>query len=120
VVNQEDEDHLFVATCVLSKVSRKFWLIDSDCTNHKTYEKILFNELKPTKIFIIRIGNGDKVLVEGKGTVVIKTSLGNKVVSDVLYVPDIDQNMLSIYQLVEKGYKVSFEDKYCFINDGAG
>ena len=28
--------------------------------------------------------------------------------------------MLSIYQLVEKGYKVSFEDKYCFITDGAG
>jgi len=64
--------------------------------------------------------NGDKIRVEGKGTVFIKIGSGKKAVSNVLYVPDIDQNMLRIHQLVEKRYKVSFEDKYCFINDGAG
>ncbi|PHT75806.1 hypothetical protein T459_19328 [Capsicum annuum] len=120
VVNEEEEDHLFVATCISSKVSTNFWLIDSGCTNHMTYNKSLFKELKPIEISKVRIKNGDQILVEGKGTVVIKTSLGNKAISDVLYVPDIDQNLLSICQLVEKGYKVSFEDKHCFINDGAG
>ncbi|XP_055811785.1 uncharacterized protein LOC129881690 [Solanum dulcamara] len=120
VVNEEEEDHLFVATCISSKVSTNFWLIDSGCTNHMTYDKSLFEEIKPTEIFKVRIENGDQILVEGKGTVVIKTSSGNKKISDVLYVPDIDQNLLSICQLIEKGYKVSFEDKHCFIIDGVG
>lgn len=30
---------------------------------------------------------------------------------------DIDQNMLSVGQLIEKGFKVIFEDEYCFIKD---
>ncbi|XP_047258281.1 uncharacterized protein LOC124890495 isoform X1 [Capsicum annuum] len=94
VVNEEEEDQLFVATC--------------------------FSKLKPTEIAKVRIGNGDQILVEGKGIVFIKTSSGNKTISDVLYVPDIDQSLLSFCQLVEKGYKLSFEDKHCFINDGAG
>ncbi|KAF3634576.1 putative LRR receptor-like serine/threonine-protein kinase [Capsicum annuum] len=120
VVNEEEEDHLFVATDISSKVSTNFWLIDSGCTNHMTYNKSLFKELKPTEISKVRIESGDQILVEGKGTVIIKISLGNKTISDVLYVPDIDKNLLSICQLIEKEYKVSFENKHCFINDGAG
>ncbi|XP_059310118.1 uncharacterized protein LOC132061292 [Lycium ferocissimum] len=120
VADEEEEDHLFVATCISSKVSTNSWLIDSGCTNHMTYDKSLFKELKPTEISKVWIGNGDQILVEGKGAVVIKTSSGSKTISDVLYVPNIDQNLLSICQLVEKGFKVSFEDKHCFINDVAG
>ncbi|XP_060200506.1 uncharacterized protein LOC132628757 [Lycium barbarum] len=118
-VADEEEDHLFVSTCISSKVSTNSWLIDSGCTNHMTYDKSLFKELKSTEISKVRIGNGDQILVEGKGTVVIKTSSGNKTILDVLYVQNIDQNLLSICQLIEKGFKVSFDDKHCFINDVA-
>ncbi|XP_059310030.1 uncharacterized protein LOC132061192 [Lycium ferocissimum] len=120
VADEEEDHHLFVAMCISSKVSINSWLIDSGCTNHMTYDKSLFKELKPTEISKVRIGNGDQILIEGKGTVVIKTSSGNKTISDVLYVPNIDQNLLSICQLVEKRFKVSFEDKHCFINDVTG
>jgi len=34
---------------------------------------------------------------------------------DVLYVAEIDQNLLSVGQLVEKGFKVIFENKHCLI-----
>ncbi|XP_016576604.2 uncharacterized protein LOC107874288 [Capsicum annuum] len=121
VVNEEEEkNHPFVATCISSKISANFWLIVSGCTNHMAYNKSFFKELKLTEISKVRIRNSDQILVEGKGTVVIKTNSSNKAISDVLYVPDIDQNLLSICQLVEKIYKVSSEDKHCFINDGAG
>jgi len=33
---------------------------------------------------------------KGKGTIVISTSSGIKTILDVLYVPDIDQNLLSV------------------------
>ena len=34
-------------------------------------------------------------------------------ITDVLYVPEIDQNLPSVGQLVEKGFKVHFENKTC-------
>ena len=37
-----------------------------------------------------------------------------------LFVPNIDQNLLSVRQLVEKGFKVYFEDKNCIIKDVEG
>ena len=37
-----------------------------------------------------------------------------------MYVPEIDQNLLSVGQLVEKGFKVTFEEGKCFIFDYGG
>jgi len=85
-----------------------------------TYDRNLFKEFTFMGNKKVRIGNGDYILAKGKGTVAIPTNSGTKKISDVLYVPDIDQNLLSVGQLMEKGFKVSFEDKYCFIYDATG
>ncbi|KAL4383409.1 hypothetical protein GQ457_15G013910 [Hibiscus cannabinus] len=55
--------------------------------------------------------------VKGKGTVAIASCSGTKFISDVLYVPDIDQNLLSVGQLVENGFKVKFMEKTCVIEN---
>ncbi|XP_070018827.1 uncharacterized protein [Nicotiana sylvestris] len=119
VVNEEEEDHLFMAT-ILSIKKSDFWLIDSGCTNHMTYDKNLFKEFTSMGNKKVRIGNGDYILTKGKGIVAIPTKSGTKKSSDVLYVPDIDQNLLSVGQLMKKEFKVSFEDKHCFIYDATG
>jgi len=49
--------------------------------------------------------------------VAIKGNTGLKLIYEVLYVPEINQNLLSVGQLLEKGYKVLFEDKFCLITD---
>jgi hypothetical protein len=36
---------------------------------------------------------------------------GLKLIYDVLYVPEINQNMVSITQLLDKGYRVLFKGK---------
>lgn len=38
-----------------------------------------------------------------------------KYINDVLYVPDMNQNLLSVGQLIEKELTVIFEDKWCWI-----
>jgi hypothetical protein len=53
--------------------------------------------------------------VKGKGTVAIEGHTGLKLISNVLYVSEINQNLLSVGQLLEKGYKVLFEDNHCLI-----
>lgn len=118
--DQEEEDHLFVATCFSSFESSEDWLIDSGCTNHMTHNKDLFRELSNASSSKVRVGNGKYIAVRGKGTIAISTYSGTKFISDVLYVPEIDQNLLSVGQLIEKGYIVLFENKTCLIKDVDG
>jgi hypothetical protein len=49
--------------------------------------------------------------------VAIKGNTSLKLISDVLYVPEINQNLWSVGQFLEKGYKVLFEEKFCLITD---
>ena len=92
-VDQEEEDYLFVATCFTS---------DSGCSNYMTYKKSLFKEWCEITTSMVRVGDGKHIVVKGKGTIVIRTCHGTKLITDVLYVLDIDQNLLSVGQLVEK------------------
>ncbi|KAA3461911.1 Retrovirus-related Pol polyprotein from transposon TNT 1-94 [Gossypium australe] len=63
---------------------------------------------------------------EGKGTAAIASCLGPKLITDVIYVPDIDQNsdidqnLLSVGKFIEKGFKVIFMEKKCVIEDVTG
>ena len=77
---------------------------------YKPYDidRTLFKDFQSTEISKVRIGNGDYISAKGKGTIAIATNSGTKTISDVLYVPDIDQNLLSVGQLIEKGFKVTF------------
>jgi hypothetical protein len=85
-----------------------------------TNNQDLFKELDRTTISKVKIGNGDYIDVKGKGIVVLNSLSGLKYISDVLYVPDIDQNLLSVGQLMEKGFKLRFEDQWCLIKDNLG
>ena len=85
-----------------------------------TYDQGLFKELEKTIVSKVRIGNGEYISVRGKGTVAIESLSSLKLILDVLFVPNIDQNLLSVGQLLEKGFKVLFEDKFCMIKDANG
>ncbi|KAG8492422.1 hypothetical protein CXB51_009695 [Gossypium anomalum] len=68
----------------------------------------------------VKIGNGQLIKAEGKGDVQICTATGGKIIKDVLLVPEIDRNLLSISQLLEKGYSVLFKGQECQITDPNG
>ncbi|RVW51465.1 Retrovirus-related Pol polyprotein from transposon RE2 [Vitis vinifera] len=74
-------------------------------------------ELDKTTVSKVRIGNGEYISTRGKGTVAIESLSGLKLIPDVLFVPNIDQNLLSVGQVLEKGFKVLFEDKFYMIKD---
>ena len=71
----------------------------------------MFKKLERPVIFKVKIENGDYIAVKGKGFVAINSLSGLKYISDVLYMPNIDHNLLSVRQLMKKGFKVIFEDK---------
>nr|GME20472.1 Retrovirus-related Pol polyprotein from transposon TNT 1-94 [Ipomoea batatas] len=119
VVSEQEEEQMFVTSCFTSRSSSSSycWLLDSGCTNHMTGDEELFRELERSQVSNVRIGNGDCIPVKGKGTVPIESCTGTKLISGVLYVPDIDQNLLSVGHLVERGFKVIFENKLGIIKD---
>ncbi|PHU10389.1 hypothetical protein BC332_22249 [Capsicum chinense] len=96
IVDEQEEDQLFVASCLTNSVSSESWLIDSGCTNHMTCDKYLFKDLSPTKVTKVRIDHGGYIPAKRIGTITIETQSGTKIISDVLYVPDLDQNLLSV------------------------
>ena len=106
---------MFVATCFTSMNSISCWLIDSGCSNHMTHNMSMFREWCEITSSKVRVGDGKRIVVKGKGTIAIPTCHGTKLITDVLYVPNIDQNLLSVGQLVEKLYKVLFKNNYCLI-----
>ena len=60
-----------------------------------TNDQELFKELDKTIISKVKIGNGEFISVKGKGIVAIESLTCLKYIINVLYVPDIDQNLLS-------------------------
>ena len=85
-----------------------------------THKKSLFKEWCEITTSKVRVGNGKHIAVKGKGTIAIPTCHCTKLITDVLYVPNIDQNLLSVGQLVEKGYKVLFNNSSCLIKNPNG
>lgn len=66
-----------------------------------TYNEELFKELDRLNVSKVKIDNGEHIDVEGK-VVAIESCRGTKLITGVLYVPEIDQNLLSVGQLMEK------------------
>ena len=116
------EEQVLVATCLAgsSRNHRSEWLIDSGCTHHMVHDRSLFKSLDLNYSGRVRIGNGEYLKVKGKGSVTVRTPTGTKTINDVLYVPDIDVNLVSVGQLIEKKYRIEFKDNLCIIYEPAG
>ncbi|XP_074364151.1 uncharacterized protein LOC141704899 [Apium graveolens] len=119
-VSEEKEDGyaVFYANCQVTKEkSRTTWLLDSGCSNHMTGDITIFTKIDKSITAEVKMGNGILVQARGKSTICIQTKDGIRYINDVLLIPDLDQNLLSVGQLIENGYAAYFEDDTCTIYD---
>ncbi|PKU68853.1 hypothetical protein MA16_Dca010597 [Dendrobium catenatum] len=78
--------------------------------------KPLFKEIDMSKKSEVRFGDNNVVQVEGKGSIIVGTNDGKvKLLHDILYIPKLTHNLLSIGPLIDSGYKVEFDEKACKI-----
>lgn len=99
--------------------SDKDWYIDSGETSHMTNNKD-FLTIFESKEENIKTANGEltKVYGFGSGTITCITDKGQRqriTITDAMYVPDLDSNLLSVSKLTQKGFEVSFNEKSCKI-----
>lgn len=105
-IADQEQEQLFVATSYTSKSSSESWLIDSGCTNHMTSDEKLFRELDRSLKSRVRIENGEYLPATGKGTIAIESFTGTKLISEVLFVLELDQSLLDLdsYSKMDSNY----------------
>ena len=65
----------------------------------------------------VKMGSRDLVQATGKGTLVVKTQHGKRYIQEVLLVPGLDENLLSVGQMMEHGYYILFGGNKAVIFD---
>ncbi|CAN1243593.1 hypothetical protein LINPERPRIM_LOCUS5737 [Linum perenne] len=89
------------------------WFLDSACFNHMTGDKSVFSEYKSVDNVSIEVASGQKLLAAGVGT----AHACDLILPNTLHVPKLVLNLVSVGQLTDNGYKVSFDPSGCMIQD---
>lgn len=114
----EDRSHLFILQSEISQSKIKdAWYADSGATDHMSFQKEWFKNFVPLlkKTCQVRIGDGRKLSVKGTGDIEVQVTNSRRsspiyIIKDVLFVPDLGRNFISVSRSTEKGMKVIFEE----------
>ncbi|XP_023642101.1 uncharacterized protein LOC111831584 [Capsella rubella] len=92
------------------------WILSSGTTNHMTPYVKFFTTLDRTHRGRVLLGDGSIIMAEGRGDVKIMTKEGKKkTIKNVLFVPDMDRNVLSLGQLGQLGYMMMINGNKCIL-----
>ncbi|MCO5548434.1 hypothetical protein L7F22_001890 [Adiantum nelumboides] len=95
------------------------WYFDSGASRHITSRKDLFSSLDAAPAGKkVTCANNASYPIKGVGKILITISNGSDLcLPDVLYVPGIKKNLLSVSSLAKNGLRVIFEDDRCIVRD---
>lgn len=95
------------------------WFIDSGASMHMTSRKDWMYNVTEPSVKNITVANREPLAVKGVGCVDIHVSQDKVIkVNNVLYVPGLAANLLSVSTIVKNGHKVNFNNKGCEIQNG--
>ena len=116
---EEDEDvMMLMVTQNEENLRENQWYLDTGCSTHMTGKKKWLINLDESKKSTMNFADDSKLVSQGIGKVMIERRDGKQsLITDVLYVPSMKSNLLSLGQLLEKGYKMIMENKMLIIMD---
>jgi hypothetical protein len=102
---------------------KNVWILDSGATNHNCCDKDMFEILKKYSS-TVKVGDGRKLQVKGFGQIecdIITNDNKKKLnITEVLFVPDLSTNLISIGILSKKGFEITFKEDKCIIKRNNG
>ncbi|XP_022868632.1 uncharacterized protein LOC111388180 [Olea europaea var. sylvestris] len=117
LIRLSGQEKCLVANVALKAQNSSMWYLDSACSRHMCGNKSLFTTLDECNGGMVTFGDGGSAPILGKGTVQM---LGLPVISNVLYVEGLKSNLLSISQICDDDFEVSFVQKRCTVYDSSG
>ena len=98
---------------------RNSWILDSSATHHMTGNLDILHHLSPNSTFDnILAANGQSLSVKKIGNITITPFDSAPLhLSNVLYIPDLCANLISVGQLVKQNCLVSFSASGCIIQN---
>lgn len=111
MVGQNEDDYLFM----ISPKRSTNWVVDSGATCHIANDKKAFVTLNKIEHHLT-VADGRQVHVKGKGTCRIElvNENGDKktaLITDVLYIPEIEGNLLSVKKMIDKKLRGTFQEE---------
>ena len=93
------------------------WYLDSGASFHMTGDKELFSDLEEKDLQMhIEIGDDGWYSAMGIGTITFEGESGKPfLLKDVMHVPGLKKNLVSVAMLEDKGYDVVFSDGKDFL-----
>ena len=82
-----------------------------------TRNKKVFVDLDESIISDVQTGDDKRISVKGKGDILVQTKKRAKLISSVFYVSGLKHNLLSVGQLLLRGFHVHFNKDMCEIKD---
>lgn len=125
--HDSDSDSESVGLMVSHALSSSFderinsWIVDSGATCHMCLDKKQFVDFKSLEpLQEVTLGDGYSVKATGRGVVRLKMTLFDGTtkdckLNDVLYVPQLSYNLLSVSKVTQFGKKVKFTENRCYI-----
>ncbi|KAK2578839.1 hypothetical protein KPH14_012194 [Odynerus spinipes] len=118
--NQVVENNNFCFSLQPNINDKKAWYIDSGATSQMTSDKEFFDNLCMNVKDNVTLADGKVIEIQGTGSGTIKCiTKDNKerviTVTNVLYVPDLYGNLLSVKRISDNGFKMEFIGNECNI-----
>ncbi|PHT31959.1 hypothetical protein CQW23_28296 [Capsicum baccatum] len=115
-VESNETKTLLMSINTEEKPMQDVWYLDTGCSNHMSGSKSCFSSLNEGFHSKVNFGDCSTVDAMGKGDIKIKAKNGfEEIILNVLYVPALKSNVLSVRQLQEKGYSIFIGKDVCEI-----
>lgn len=109
------EQLLMVYSGKKENLRKRAWFLDSGCSNHMSGNQELFSWMNENFKHSVKLGNDKQMEVVGKGNVKLVLNDASYTISDVYYVPELKNNLLSLGQLQEKEITIIIQKGTCKI-----
>nr|KYP75308.1 hypothetical protein KK1_008029 [Cajanus cajan] len=121
--DKQEKHNAFIASPNFNASSNSIrdpeWYFDSGASNHVTHDPNQFQEISEHdgKTSLV-VGNGERLKIHAYGTAALDTCQRSLNLHDLLYVPKITKNLLSVSKLAtDNNITIEFDASDCFVKD---